>query len=66
MIEAHDGSPPIGELGRLLSMPRTRLTIGTGIISASRIPVLEFNLKCSFAEHVIGGPGGLRHCGREL
>jgi hypothetical protein len=45
MIEAHDGSRPVGELGRLLSMPRTRVTIGTGIISASRILVLEFNLK---------------------
>ena len=38
-------------------MPRTRVTIGTGIISASQILVLEFNLKRSFADHVIGGPG---------
>src|SRR5262245_28979565 len=37
MIEVHDGSPSIGDLGRLLSMPRTRVTIGTGIISVTGV-----------------------------
>jgi hypothetical protein len=40
-------------------VPRTRVTIGTGIISASRILALESNLKRSFADHVIRGPGAL-------
>jgi Protein of unknown function (DUF1194) len=39
-------------------MPRTRVTIGTGIISTSRILALESNLKRPFADHVIGGLEG--------